>query len=721
MVCASFMRARRRAGSVAVASALGLVLLGASPPTEGAQAVAAPGAAKPVEAVSVMTLAAVTAGAGFSDTVVASVPSPTAMAFTPDGRMLVTQDSGQLRLIEDGQLLTTPALSLGSRVCAGGERGLLGVAVDPNFATNRYIYLYWSHNAHNYCGQTPPNTPENRVSRYVLGADNKVVAGSEKVLIDHIPSQRINHNAGDLQFGADQLLHVSVGDGGCVLNDATRCGDLNTNSRRLDIPNGKILRITRSGGVPSTNPYVGATGARRCTLPSGVQPGSGPCTETFASGFRNPFRFAQKPGTNQFYVNDVGQDTWEEIDQLAKGADYGWNIREGHCATGSLTNCAATQYRNPIHDYSHASTGCASITGGAFVPEGIWPDPYGGSYLFGDYVCGKIFRLVPLAGGGYRQEEFLTGLSAPVHLTFGPYGATQALYYLDYARGGVHRVAYSDTGNSLPVADFWQRPNGLTVTLDGSASYDPDNGDSITAWHWDFGDGTSTTSTTPRVTHTYPTARTYTATLTVADTLGASSTPFAKDVLAGQHPPAVTITSPATTARFAVSRQVTISANATDQEDGALPGGSITWTVKLHHGTHTHPYAGPTTGSSITVNYPAPEDLAATQNSHLVATAVAIDSTGLTSQASRTLLPKKVTLSFATNPSGGYVLVNGTKRVTPTSLVSWAGYSLQLNAPNQPIKGTPRSFRSWSDGGTQAHTIITPATATTYTANYATR
>jgi glucose/arabinose dehydrogenase len=630
--------------------------------------------------------------------------------------MLITQDAGKLRVVRNGQLQETPALNLASRICSDGERGLLGVAVDPNFAMNRFIYLYWSHNAHGSCGQDGADAPVNRVARYVLGADDLVVAGSEKVLVDHIPS-RTNHNAGDLRFGVDQFLYISVGDGGCVLNDATRCGALNTNSRRLDIPNGKILRVTRAGGIPSTNPYVGAAGARRCTLPSGVQPGTGPCTETFASGFRNPFRFAQRPGTNQFYVNDVGQGTWEEIDKLVKGRDYGWNIREGHCVTGSITNCGPTPYENPIHDYSHDATGCQSITGGAFVPEGVWPDPYGGSYLFGDYVCGKIFRLVPKSGGGYTQEAFLPGVSSPVHLAFGPYGSTQALYYLDYNGGKVHRVAYTGA-NTAPVASFLQRPDGLTVTLNGSGSYDPDSGDSVSSWQWDFGDGTSATTSTPKVSHTYPAARTYTATLTVTDTQGAVSAPFTKEVFAGEHPPAISITAPATTARFAVGQQVTVSAEATDPEDGALPGSAITWTVKLQHGTHTHPYAGPVTGSSITIKYPAPEDLAATQNSYLVATAVATDSRGLTTTVERKQLPRQVSLSFATDPTGGRVQVNGTNRATPTNLVSWAGYRLQLNAPNQTINGVPYTFLSWSDGGAQTHTITTPSTATTYTANF---
>jgi len=417
-----------------------LVSYAAAAPTTAAVSRAEPAATPPAE---------VDAPAGFTDTVVNSVPTPTGMAWTPNGRMLVTQDNGQIRVVaRGGQLLERPALNLGPRICTEGERGLMSVAVDPRFATNHFIYYFWTHDAHEFCGTGGPNAPENRVTRAVLGDNNLVVPGSARVVVDHMLAQQNIHNGGDLHFGANELLYVSVGDGGCVIDDDSQCGALNTNSRRLDIPNGKILRVTRDGAVPAANPFVGAPGARRCTLPAGPQPGSGPCTETFASGFRNPFRFAQLPGTNTFYVNDVGQSTWEEIDRLRAGSDYGWNVREGHCRTGSTTVCGTTPYQNPLHDYSHDATGCRAITGGAFVPERLWPAPYGGSYLFADYGCGKVFRLVPRPAGGFRQVEFLTEVSVPVHLAFGRFGATQALYYLDYAGGDIHRVAFTGAGVS---------------------------------------------------------------------------------------------------------------------------------------------------------------------------------------------------------------------------------------------------------------------------------
>jgi glucose/arabinose dehydrogenase len=391
-------------------------------------------AASAVVVTTTMSPPASAVPAGFSDTVVWSLTTPTGIAFAPDGRVLLTQDSGQVRVVRNGHLNTTPAVSVASQLCADGERGLGGIATDPAFSSNHFIYVYYTHNAHNSCAVNGPSAPENRVVRYVLGSDD--IARSATVIVDHLPSPSEHHEAGDLHFGADGFLYISVGDGGCTLGDPTKCDAANTNSRRLDIPLGKILRVTRDGWVPSSNPFTTTAGARRCTSPSGVSPGTGVCKETYASGLRNPYRFSRRPGTSSFYVNDTGQDTWEEIDNLAPGKDYGWNIREGHCATGSTTDCGATSFANPIFDYGHDS--CGAITGGTFVPTGAWVAPYSGSYLFADFNCGTIFRLVP-SGTGFTRSAFITGIQSPTVMVF----SGQSLYYLSYFGGKVHRVQHT--------------------------------------------------------------------------------------------------------------------------------------------------------------------------------------------------------------------------------------------------------------------------------------
>ena len=178
------------------------------------------------------------------------------------------------------------------------------------------------------------------------------------------------------------------------------------------------------------------------------------CQETFAWGLRNPFRIAFDPNAadTRFHISDVGQGTWEEIDLGAAGADYGWNLREGRCATGSTTNCGAPPagMTNPVFDYGR-SDGCGSITGGAFVPAGSWPASYTGTYLFGDFVCGRIFQLVPNGAGGFNRLTFADGLgtASAVHLAFGPHTTGTVLYYTTYAGGGAVRRIVLEAGSAL--------------------------------------------------------------------------------------------------------------------------------------------------------------------------------------------------------------------------------------------------------------------------------
>jgi glucose/arabinose dehydrogenase len=387
-----------------------------------------------------------------TNTLVASVPAPTALAFTPDGRILVTTQPGQLRVLQNDALVPTPALNISSRVCTQSERGMLGVAVDPAFASNHFVYLFFTLKGPNgECGNAtagqaaPPNIPYNHVARFVLGDDN--VATGETTIIDKMPSYNGNHNGGDVVFGPDGKLYVSVGDGGCDLRGGG-CQGANDVSRDIDVGIAKILRVNADGSIPSDNPYAGES-TNPCGDDGFTDPGKH-CPETWAQGFRNPFRMAFGPN-GKLYVNDVGQAVWEEIDDITPGADYGWNTREGPCVNGgSGATCgapSASGLTNPIHAYQHGGTPtCDAITGGAFVPSGgTWPADYQGDYLFADYGCGKIFRLEPQSGGGFAQDDLVTNLgeNSAVHMEFGP---DQALYFTTYAGGGaIRKLAVTTT------------------------------------------------------------------------------------------------------------------------------------------------------------------------------------------------------------------------------------------------------------------------------------
>src|SRR5215211_829054 len=182
---------------------------------------------------------------GFNNQVVTNVSSPTALAFTPDGRMLITTKPGQLRVYERGTPATTLALDISAKTCSNSERGLLGVAVDPNFESNHYVYLYYTFKKHDVCPDHEPardDNPVNRVSRFVMNG-NIVDPSSERVLINNIPSPNGNHNGGDLHFGKDGYLYASVGDGGCDYAQPTECGPSNDASRDRHVLLGKVLRI----------------------------------------------------------------------------------------------------------------------------------------------------------------------------------------------------------------------------------------------------------------------------------------------------------------------------------------------------------------------------------------------------------------------------------------------------------------------------------------------
>ncbi|MEJ7841867.1 MAG: PQQ-dependent sugar dehydrogenase, partial [Rubrobacter sp.] len=363
----------------------------------------------------------------FSDTKFAGSPLPTALDFTPDGRMLVTSKTGELYTYgKDGTRLANPALNLS--VCANSERGLLGVAVDPDFETNNYIYLYYT-NKRAECPDKEPfkdSNPYNRVSRFTMNDDHTVDKTSEKVLVDGIPSPNGNHNAGDLHFGKDGKLYVSVGDGACDFFERSKCQYENDVARDNHILLAKILRINPDGTIPEDNPYAGKPNSARCSTTAQdrfevarTEEGNF-CEETFVKGFRNPFRFAvdyDAPGTRLF-INDVGGQRWEEVDEARFGADggddYGWNICEGrhdNVYRGGRANCDGATYTGPVHEYNH-STGCESITASTFVPDGSnWPARYRDDYLYSDFVCGKVFALSKKSdGSGYARETFAGGL-----------------------------------------------------------------------------------------------------------------------------------------------------------------------------------------------------------------------------------------------------------------------------------------------------------------------
>lgn len=354
--------------------------------------------------------------AGFTkQTIGAGLNKPTAMVFENNGRIFVTEKGGAVRVIHsNGNLRARPLLTLS--VDSSLERGLLGIALDPDHDTNGFIYVYYSTgpNAKRYSGIV-----ENRVSRLKKRKNNNKY--KEKIILDHIPTQTGIHNGGDIHFGADKKLYISVGENGCCEKDA----------RRLDNVRGKILRINSNGTIPKDNPFYNTPGARK---------------EIYAYGFRNPWRITPRDLNQTFIVSDVGKHTWEEINALQAGANYGWPDFEGPCPKKVL-GCEPenVDYKGtipPVHSYNH-HTGTEKgtvIAGGVFAENSNYPSPYADAYFYGDTGAGWV-HVITMDANNQKTGSYNFDDAAGMPVAFG-HGPDGNVYVVDYS-GAVHRYVYT--------------------------------------------------------------------------------------------------------------------------------------------------------------------------------------------------------------------------------------------------------------------------------------
>ena len=378
----------------------------------------------------------------FVETQIDGLSIPTAIALHPDGRIFVCQQTGALRVIKNGALLATPFVTL--NVNASGERGLLGVAFDPNYTTNRFVYVY-------YTATTP--TIHNRVSRFTASAANEDVAlaGSEVVLLDLETLGETNHNGGAIHFGPDGKLYIAVGENAVPSNSQSLANRL-----------GKILRINSDGTIPADNPT---------SFPNIAGSPTGANRAIWAVGLRNPFTFSFQPGTGRMHINDVGQQTWEEVNVGTAGANFGWSTCEGTCGTAGMTN--------PLYQYSSADPLPCAITGGAFYNPATptFPAQFIGKYFFADFCAGWIKVLDPLSPPPTGTAvDFATGINAPVDIQVANDGS---LYYLARGSGSVFRVQFVGGAtqptisiNDVPVSEgnSGTTTANFTVSLSSASS-----------------------------------------------------------------------------------------------------------------------------------------------------------------------------------------------------------------------------------------------------------
>src|SRR5215813_10030966 len=611
-----------------------------------------------------ITAAAAEVPDGFSLTQLATgMTSVTRMELLPDGRILVLEQGGNIRVIENGMLRPTPFLTVDAD--SFSEHGLLGIALDPAFETNNFFYIY-------YTAKTP--VLHNRVSRFTVAGDNADPA-SEVVLLelDDLQGELGWHQGGNLRFGQDGKLYIAVGD--------DRNG---ANSQNMGNLFGKILRINSDGSIPADNPFYSST--------------TGKDRAIWALGLRNPYSFAF--GSGQMLINDVGEDTWEEINRGVAGGNYGWPETEG------VTTDA--RFQSPILVYGHGfdsdDVGCAITAGTFYEPANSqFPAEYNGKYFYTDFCNGWIRSLDVT---NLTSEVFGRYTSFPVDLKVASDGT---LYYLERGLdsnvdGAVFKIEYTKDESPHIVS----QPANVMVATGEPASFTVSaSGASPLAYQWqrDGVDLPGENSPTLNIALAELADNDATFVCIVSNALGSvSSQPAQLTVVPGSRPVA-TITSPASGTQYRGGDVIQYSGTGTDADDGDLPASAFTWQIDFHHNTHTHPFVAPFSGTKAGEFTIPPTGETATDVWYRIYLTVK-DSTGLTYTTYQDIVPVIETISLATNPAGLKIKLDEQPQNTPEDVTTVVGITRTLSAISpQVFDGQTYEFDSWSDGGAASHTV----------------
>ena len=719
---------------------------------------------------------AATLPAGLQESIAFSgLTNPTVVRFSPDGRVFVAEKRGMIKVF-DSLSDTTPTIfaDLRTNVYNFWDRGLLGMALAPNFPTDPYVYVLYTYD--HELGSTAPaprwGTPGGdsdpcptppgptadgcvvsaRLSR--LQASGNVMTGAEQVLIEDWCQQYPSHSIGTVEFGRDGALYASGGDGasfnfadygqdGSPLNltpptaegGALRSQDLRTASDPVSL-DGTVIRVdpATGAGLPD-NPMASSTNANAKRI--------------IAYGLRNPFRFTTRPETDELWIGDVGWSTWEEINRVIDPTptddtvtNFGWPCYEGAGRQSGYDGANLSICENlyaagpaavaaPYFAYHHSNqvlpgetcpTGSSSVAGLEFefaAPRNNYPAEYDDALFFADYSRDCIW-VMQKGGNGLpapgQIRTFVAGAAKTVILDTSPNGN---LFYVDFDGGTIRQIEFSPA-NQPPTAVATAIPTTgaapLQVSFDGSGSSDPD-GETL-SYTWDLdGDGAFDDSTEVQPTYTYTEAGTYNAALRVTDGHEASHSATVT-ITVGNTAPTVVINTPAAGTTWRVGDVISFSGSANDAQDGQLPPSALSWRLIQQHcpSEECHSHTVQTIPGVASGSFAAPDH---EYPSYLELELTATDSGGLTNTRTIRLDPRTVILTFSTTPGGLQLVANSTASTAAFTRTVIVGSSNSVSAVTPQTKGKKTySFQSWSDGGAQTHNIVAPATATTYTARF---
>jgi glucose/arabinose dehydrogenase len=681
--------------------------------------------------------AAGTLPTGFEDQpLVSGLWFPTGEAWAPSGRMYVIQKDGEVFTVAPGSSIAQPLINIANQVNFYGDRGLLGVAVDSDFANtsvdHHYVYLLYTHRRAGMTSQSgaPANSQLVRLRLNAAGdqvLDQQVILGSASDGIqtdgcpapsnglDCIPSDSDTHSIGTVRSAPDGTLFVGSGDGaGWTAVDLNALRAYNEQSL-----SGKILHIDRDGNGLPGHPFC----------PSDSNLGD-VCTKLHAKGFRNPYRFKLQPGGG-LTVGDVGWSEREEVDLIgAGGRNYGWPCYEGAEHTPGyreLDACQAEYAKEgnpatrdvlPDFDYPHRDPNDPNppplsgntVLGGPTFEGDQYPAAYKDTIFVADFSAEQILTLKQQASGLPTVQVFGTDMGPIVDVDTAPDGNLVYTSLGDFSAtgGSIQEISYA-AQNRSPLADARSdTTNGvapLNVQFDGSHSSDPD-GDALT-YQWDFGDGAGSNQVSP--THQYTAAGQYTAKLTVKDP--GDKTGSDSVIVQVGAPPAISgITS--SVAMYRDGEPVTLTASASD--DGPLADSSYTWQLLLRHLAHFHQLTAPS-GRQVTFTPPTDHDA----DAYVDITLTVTDADGLVAKRNMKLYPETVPFNLISEPAGAPMDYAGRSMTGPFHTQSAIGFEGSVStAQSFDTGGHDYLFEGWDGGGPRVHPFTVPEGGLTLTARY---
>lgn len=601
---------------------------------------------------------------GFVEELLVDNLNPVAMTIDHHSNIWIVEKDGVVRIVDHhGDLLPDPFIQL--NVDAYNERGLLGIALHPDFDNSPYVYLYY----------TVPAANHNRVSRF-LANGNLAVPGSEEVLLDLDPLAGFVHNGGAMLFGPDSMLYIATGEAAHP-----------PYSQDLTSLHGKILRIRSDGSIPSDNPFFASS--------------SGTARAIWALGLRNPFSLAIDPATQDIYSIDVGGGEFEEINHLKAGRNYGWPSIEGPINGQN----PPSDYEDPLYAYDH-NLGC-SIVGAAFnpLPLGTFSDAYDGHFFFADYCEGYIKSYHPANG---QVQLFADQINRPLAIAFDP--EERKMYYLtrDGIGGGSAQDNTSTQQGQLWVVQFTGdgkpfisvQPSSTLISFGEDARFQiKASGLDPLSYQW-FQNGQKISDAESPVLDIVSPSLSDSGSLVwcvVSNDEGSDTSKSAiLNVTTNQRPEPV-IDAPLAGSTFRAGDTLYFSGKAIDPEEGELGPENLSWLVVWHHDEHTHPGAGPFVQVSEgfwvvpTVNE---TDTNVWYRVHLIAK----DEVGLTRTSTLDIHPELAEIHLH-GPSGVEVNIDGKIRTLPHTFHSLIGLQRIVEAlPTTVIGDNIYRFEQWSDG-----------------------